>query len=98
MRKELFNTVGHRDIAITIDSTVNCADVMNVIKKAGGKYLESIKLFDVYQGAQVGEGKKSMAFNLIFVAEDKTLNVEEVDSIIKKVLKSLEYQLGAQLR
>ena len=92
-----FPTV-ERDIAITIDSTVNCADVMNVIKKAGGRYLESIKLFDVYQGAQVGEGKKSMAFNLIFVAEDKTLNVEEVDSIIKKILKSLEYQLGAQLR
>ena len=51
-----------------------------------------------YQGAQIGEGKKSMAFNLVFVAEDRTLNVEEVDNIIKKILKSLSYQLGAELR
>ena len=66
--------------------------------KYGKKYLESVKLFDIYQGAQIGEGKKSMAFNLIFVAEDRTLNVEEVDNMIKKILKSLTYQLGAQLR
>ncbi len=87
-----------RDLAVILDKTVPCATVEEMIKKASGKYLESIKLFDIYEGAQIGEGKKSMAFNLIFVAEDRTLNVEEVDNIIKKILKSLNYQLGAELR
>ena len=87
-----------RDLAIIIDNAIDCASIEEIIKKAGGKYLESVKLFDIYQGAQIGEGKKSMAFNLIFVAEDRTLNVEEVDNMIKKILKSLSFQLGAQLR
>ena len=87
-----------RDLAIIIDNAVDCASIEEIIKKAGGKYLESVKLFDIYQGAQIGEGKKSMAFNLIFVAEDRTLNVEEVDNMIKKILKSLSFQLGSQLR
>jgi len=107
--EKLFNTkivvkaiskfpIVERDLAVIIDNNVACADIINVIKKAGGNYLESVKLFDIYQGTQVGQGKKSMAFSLVFVAEDKTLNVEEVDSIIKKILKSLNYQLGAELR
>ncbi len=87
-----------RDLAVILDKSISCATVEEMIKKASGKYLESIKLFDIYEGAQIGEGKKSMAFNLIFVAEDRTLNVEEIDNIIKKILKSLSYQLGAELR
>ena len=87
-----------RDLAVIIDNQVACSDIVKVIKKAGGKNLESVKLFDIYQGAQIGEGKKSMAFSLVFVAEDRTLNVEEVDTVIKKILKSLNYQLGAELR
>ena len=87
-----------RDLAVIIDNQIDCASIEEIIKKAGGKYLESVKLFDIYQGTQIGEGKKSMAFNLVFVAEDRTLNVEEVDNMIKKILKSLSFQLGAQLR
>jgi len=87
-----------RDLAVIVDNTVTCAEVVEVIKNRGGKYLESVSLFDIYQGAQIGEGKKSMAFNLVFVAEDRTLNVEEIDGIIKKILKSLEENLNAQLR
>ena len=87
-----------RDLAIILDKSIACATVEEMIKKASGKYLESIKLFDIYEGEQIGKGRKSMAFNLIFVAEDRTLNVEEVDNIIKKILKSLNYQLGAELR
>jgi hypothetical protein len=74
------------------------ADIISVIKERAGKYLESVSLFDIYQGAQVGEGKKSMAFNLKFVADDRTLNVEEIDNAIKKVLKALNEKLGAELR
>lgn len=87
-----------RDLAVLVDESVSCADVVNAIKKKGGKCLENVKLFDIYQGAQVGVGKKSMAFNLVFVAEDRTLNVEEVDAIIQKILKSLSETVGAQLR
>lgn len=92
-----FPTV-ERDLAVIIDKSIPCATVEEIIKKASGKYLDSIKLFDIYEGAQVSEGKKSMAFNLVFVADDRTLNIEEVDNIIKKILKSLNYQLGAELR
>jgi len=92
-----FPTV-ERDLAILVDTDVECAKIIDIINKKGGKCLDSVELFDIYQGEQVEEGKKSMAFNLIFVADDRTLNVEEVDAIIKKILKSLEETLGAKLR
>ncbi len=87
-----------RDIALIVDSDVSCASIENTIKENAGQYLEKVKLFDIYQGAQIGEGKKSMAFNLIFVAEDRTLNVEEIDQTIKNILTALKEKLGAQLR
>ncbi len=87
-----------RDLAVLVDKTISCAQIIEAIKQRGGKYLESVSLFDVYEGAQVEEGKKSMAFNLIFVADDRTLNVDEVDNAIGKILKHLTQTLGAQLR
>ncbi len=92
-----FPTV-ERDLAVILNNDTTCADVIKLIKNKGGKYLEEVTLFDIYQGAQIGEGKKSMAFNLIFVSNDKTLNVDEVDAIIKEILTALENELGAQLR
>ncbi len=87
-----------RDIAIIVDDSVSCGEIMDVIKQSAGKNLESLKLFDIYKGDQVGEGKKSMAFNLLFVALDRTLNVEEVDDVIKKILKRLKERFNADLR
>lgn len=87
-----------RDLAVLVDKTVSCAQIMNAIKERGGKILESVSLFDIYEGAQVEQGKKSMAFNLIFLAQDRTLNVEEVDNAIAKILKHLNQTLGAQIR
>ena len=72
--------------------------IVDIIEQEGGQYLDSVKLFDIYQGSQIGEGKKSMAFNLIFVANDRTLNVEEIDLIIKNILTALGDKLNAQLR
>ncbi len=92
-----FPTV-ERDIALIVDDSVSCASIMDVIKNNAGEYLERVKLFDIYQGAQIGEGKKSMAFNLVFLAEDRTLNVEEIDQTIKNILNSLKEKLGAELR
>jgi phenylalanyl-tRNA synthetase beta chain len=87
-----------RDIALVIDDSVPYADIIKVIKENGGEYLDKVTLFDIYKGAQVGEGKKSMAFNLIFVANDRTLNVDEIDDTIKNVLNKLGQELSAELR
>ncbi len=92
-----FPTV-ERDLAVTVDTSVLCAEIVNVIKENGGEYLDKVSLFDIYQGAQVGEGKKSMAFNLVFVADDRTLNVEEIDQVIKTILSALKEKVNADLR
>ena len=92
-----FPTV-ERDLAIIVDDKITCAEVVDVINLAGGKYLESVKLFDVYKGGQISTDKKSLAFNLLFNAPDKTLSVEEIDQAINKILKRLRENVGAELR
>ena len=92
-----FPTV-ERDLALIVDETCPCASVSDCILNAGGKNLDKLSLFDVYQGDQVPEGKKSLAFNLIFVSYERTLSVEEVDASVKKILKSLKDNLNAELR
>lgn len=87
-----------RDIAFIIDDTVSCAEVTKCIKQSAGKHLESLKLFDIYKGAQIGDGKKSMAFNLLFVSNERTLNVEEIDGTVKKILNRLKENFDAELR
>ena len=87
-----------RDLAIIVDDKITCADIVDVITQAGGKYLESVKLFDVYKGGQISLDKKSLAFNLLFNAPDKTLSVEEIDQAINKILKRLRENVGAELR
>jgi len=87
-----------RDIALLIDENVACASIIDCIKKSAGEYLENVKLFDIYQGDQVAKGKKSMAFNLVFTSIDRTLNVEEIDLTIAKILKDLRDNLNAELR
>lgn len=87
-----------RDLAVILDANIPCADVINTIKRSAGDFLDNVSLFDVYQGAQIGENKKSMAFNLIFVSYERTLNVEEIDLAIKNILTALQTELGAELR
>lgn len=69
-----------------------------VLRKNAGKLLTKIKLFDVYNGKQVAEGCKSMAFNLTFQDKAKTLVDADVDAIIKKVLADVESAFKAKLR
>ncbi len=87
-----------RDLAISVDKNVSCGDIMDVIKSSGGKHLEKLSLFDVYEGEQIEKGKKSMAFNLVFVSDEKTLEVEEIENAIKKILKNLKREFDADLR
>ena len=79
-----------RDIAVVVDRDVFSKDVEELIEKTAGKLLEKIKLFDIYEGENIPEGKKSLAFSLIFRSFDKTLSDEEVSRIIEKVIKKLE--------
>lgn len=87
-----------RDLAVILDEEILCDDVISVIKKYGGRNLEKVSLFDVYRGNQVAAGKKSMAFNLVFGSNERTLNVKEVDDAIDKILKNLKSEINAELR
>ena len=79
-----------RDLALICKNEVYNADIEKEIKSAGGKLLESVKLFDVYTGSQVGEGHKSLAYSLTFRKEDGTLSDSEADKIIENILSALE--------
>ncbi len=87
-----------RDLAILVDKDLPCAKIENCIKRNAGGNLTELKLFDVYQGEQVDKNKKSMAFNLIFVSNERTLSVEEIDQAVNNVLTALENDLNAKLR
>ena len=87
-----------RDLALILDENVKYSDVVNVIKANGGEFLREVSLFDIYQGDQIAKGKKSMAFNLNFVSNERTLSVEEIDQTIKNILDDLSQKLGAVLR
>lgn len=87
-----------RDIAMLVDKSTPVGDIEAVIKKASGALLENISLFDVYEGAQIPDGKKSVAYNISYRANDRSLTNEEINKIFTKIVKDLEYKLGAQLR
>jgi phenylalanyl-tRNA synthetase beta chain len=87
-----------RDIALLVEDAVLVAEIEDIILKQGGNMVESIKLFDVYKGKQIPEGKKSIAYSIVYRLESKTLTDSEVNKVHDKILSSLEYKLGAQLR
>ncbi len=87
-----------RDFSFVCDESLEVGTIESTIKKSGVKLLEAVKLFDIYRGAQVGEGKKSVSFSVSLRASDKTLNDEEADTAVKKILKTLERELGITLR
>ena len=86
-----------RDLAFVVDIITPVLVLEKAIKKACGKILESIDLFDVYVGEQIGKGRKSVAFNLIFRADDRTLTDEECNAAVQKAVAAAE-KLGAELR
>ena len=86
-----------RDLAFVVDKITPVLVLEKAIKRAAGNILESIELFDVYAGEQIGKGKKSVAFNLIFRAEDRTLTDDECNNAVKKAIAAAE-KLGAELR
>ncbi|WP_031516057.1 phenylalanine--tRNA ligase subunit beta [Desulfofalx alkaliphila] len=87
-----------RDLALIVKQSVPVQQMIDVINKAAGKIMKSVKVFDVYVGSQVAEGYKSVAFSLLFQASDRTLTDQEVSSQIKKISKALNAEFDAQLR
>jgi phenylalanyl-tRNA synthetase beta chain len=87
-----------RDIAVTIDAGVPVGFIEKIIRKQGGKYLESFLLFDVYTGKQIGESKKSVAYSLQFRSVERTLTEADILDAYNNIIASLEKEIGAQLR
>ncbi|MBR5225654.1 MAG: phenylalanine--tRNA ligase subunit beta [Clostridia bacterium] len=87
-----------RDIALVMDEQTTVGSVLTVIRKAGGALLEKAEMFDIYRGAQLGEGKKSVAYSLVFRNADRTLTDEDVNPLMQKILKYCESACGAVLR
>jgi len=86
----------NRDLAFKVKTEVSAANIEATIREKGGSLLSEVKLFDVYQGEQVGEGYKSMAYSLRFRAPDRSLTDDEVP--IKAIISNLEKKLDAQMR
>lgn len=87
-----------RDVAMVLEGDVASADVERTIRTAGGALVESVRLFDVYEGPQVGEGRRSLAFSITYQAADRTLTDAEVNQVHDAVRAALAQKLGAVLR
>ena len=87
-----------RDLALVLDEDVAAGDVLDCIRKNAGEFFESAQLFDVYTGDQTGEGKKSLAFSIVFRAKDRTLLDEEANAARDAIVAAAETQFGAKMR
>ena len=87
-----------RDIAVVCDEAVTVGALEKAIRKGAKGLLKEAALFDIYRGKGVDEGKKSVAFNLILRADDRSLTAEEADEDVKGILETLKTELGAVLR
>ena len=86
-----------RDISMVIPKDVLAGQIEEVIEQKGGSHLESFKLFDIYEGSQIKEGYKSVAYSIVFRGKDKTLEEGDISAAMKRILKGLE-GLKAELR
>jgi phenylalanyl-tRNA synthetase beta chain len=86
------------DLAIVVAEDIPAARVAEIIQKAGGEMVTSLKLFDVYRGEKIGPGKKSLAYSLTYQAPDRTLTDQEVARLRQHIIQSLERELDARLR
>ena len=86
-----------RDLALVMDKNVTCQEVEDVITSAC-RFVSDVKLFDVYEGAQLGDSKRSMAFTLTFTPAEEEFTSEALDGYVHKILKNLNNKLGIELR
>lgn len=87
-----------RDIALVMKRSVPAADLYRVIRENGGPLLQSIRLFDIYEGSHVAEDEKSMAFSLVYYDPERTLTDDEVNKVHGKIIDAVAKECGAELR
>ena len=87
----------NRDISMVVPRSVLAGEIEAVLAQRGGKILEEFSLFDIYEGSQIREGYKSIAYTLTFRAKDKTLEEADISAAMRKILNGLEH-LGIELR
>ena len=86
------------DLALVVNEEIPAGEVEALVWQTAGNILREVRLFDVYRGEQLGEGKKSLAYSLVYQHPEKTLTDKEVLAIRNKIVSRLEKELGAQLR
>lgn len=86
-----------RDLSMVVPKDIRVGQIEAIIKQRGGKNLENYELFDIYEGDQIAEGFKSVAYSLSFRSKEKTLEENEINTVMKKILNGLD-SLGIQLR
>jgi phenylalanyl-tRNA synthetase beta chain len=86
------------DIAVIVNEDVPAEKVVETIMQSGGNMLKGVRLFDIYRGPQLGEGKKSLAYSMTYQAPDRTLTDSEAQKIRQRIIRGLEQELGARIR
>ena len=86
-----------RDLSMVMKKDILVGEVEAMLRQRGGKILESIELFDVYEGSQIKEGFKSVAYSVTFRAKDRTLEEKEITTVMNKILNGLQ-SMGIELR
>lgn len=86
------------DMAFIVDEDLPAGDVQSMIAQTGGSLVSRVQLFDVYRGEQVGSGKKSLAYQLVYQHPERTLTDDEVAKVRQRIAERLQNELGAQLR
>ena len=85
-------------MAFVVSKNIQAGEIIDVIKKAGGSLLNSVEVFDVYTDDKIYKDKKSIAFKLNFLDEQRTLTEEEVMEVFNKIIKAVENDMNATLR
>ncbi len=86
-----------RDLSMVVPKNIRVGQIEEILEKKGGKLLESCHLFDIYEGSQIQEGYKSVAYSITFRAKDRTLEEKDVSAVMNKILSALS-ELGIELR
>ena len=86
-----------RDLAFVMDKAITCGEIEDCIRKEN-KYVKEIKLFDIYEGGQIPEGKKSMAFTVTFAPKEEAFDFEKVQKFVEKICKKLQNEFNIELR
>ena len=86
-----------RDLSMVVPKEILAGQIEAMIEQRGGKILEGYELFDIYEGAQIKEGYKSMAYSIVFRAKDRTLEESDITAAMKKILNGLQ-SMGIELR